>query len=52
MIADIKGKISRSGSNLTANLEDNLTEMYGALRYIPFNKAMKPILANAIFPNK
>ena len=53
MIADIKGKISRSGSNLTENLEDNLTgNVFGALRYIPFNKAMKPILANAIFPKQ
>ncbi|OQC00355.1 MAG: hypothetical protein BWX78_01227 [Firmicutes bacterium ADurb.Bin099] len=53
MIADIKGKISRSGSNLTENSEDNLTgNVFGALRYIPFNKVMKPILANTIFPRE
>lgn len=53
MIADIKGKISRCGSNLTENLEDNLTgNVFGALRYIPFNMAMKPILANAIYPRQ
>lgn len=51
MIAEIYGKISSSGSNLHNRLEDNLTgNVFGILRYIPFEKAMKPIIANAIYP--
>lgn len=51
MIAEIFGKLSSSGSNLHDRLEDNLTgNVFGALRYIPFDKAMKPIIANAIYP--
>lgn len=51
MIAEIKGKISSSGSNLNDRLEDNLTgNVFGALRYIPFDLAMKQILVNAIYP--
>jgi hypothetical protein len=45
MIAEIYGKISSSGSNLSERLEDNLTgDFFGTLRYIPFNKIMKNIL--------
>ena len=45
MLAELKGKISSKGSNLSDRLEDKLTgDFFGALRYIPFNKAMKPIL--------
>lgn len=52
MIAEIYGKLSTSGSNLNDRLEDNLTgNVLGALRYIPFDKAVKPVLANTIFPN-
>ena len=51
MIAEIKGKISSSGSNLHDRLEDNLTgNVFGSLRYIPFDLAMKQILTNAIYP--
>lgn len=51
MLAEIYGKISRTGSNLHDRLEDNLTgNVFGALRYIPFDKAMKQIIANAIYP--
>lgn len=51
MIADIKGKISSSGSNLSERLEDNLTgNVFGALRYIPFSANMGKILANAVYP--
>ncbi|MEK4246582.1 hypothetical protein MKZ20_14770 [Psychrobacillus sp. FSL K6-2684] len=39
MIAEIRGKISRSGSNLTERLEDNLTgNVFGALRYLPYER--------------
>lgn len=45
MIAEIKGKISSTGSNLSERLEDKLTgDLLGLLRYIPFNKATKSIL--------
>jgi hypothetical protein len=51
MIADIRGKISRNGTNLTERLEDNLTgNVFGALRYIPFSNVMGKILANGVFP--
>lgn len=46
MIAEIKGKISSTGSNLSERLEDKLTgDLFGSLRYIPFNKAIKNILS-------
>lgn len=51
LLAEIYGKISSSGSNLSDRLEDNLTgNVFGSLRYIPFDKAMKPILSNAVYP--
>ena len=51
MIADIKGKISRSGSNLTDRLEDNLTgNVFGALRYMPFTTVMGEMLVRAVHP--
>lgn len=51
MIAEICGKISSSGSNLSDRLEDNLTgDVFGSLRYIPFCQALKPILVNSIYP--
>ena len=44
--AEIKGKISSTGSNLSERLEDKLTgDFFGSLRYIPFNKAPKSILS-------
>lgn len=49
MIAEIHGKISRSGSNLRTTSEDNLTgDVFGALRYVPFNELMKPLILNSI----
>ncbi|WP_379969177.1 hypothetical protein [Ectobacillus sp. sgz5001026] len=52
MIAEIKGKLSQTGSNLTNRLEDNLTgNFFGALRYIPFNLALRNIFLNGIFPH-
>lgn len=51
LIAEIKGKISQSGTNLTERLEDNLTgNFFGVMRYIPFNKGLKQILLNGIYP--
>ena len=51
MIAEIHHKISSNGSNLTDRLEDNLTgDFFGAMRYIPFNQGLKPILASCIYP--
>lgn len=48
LIAEINGKISRSGSNLSERLEDQLTgDFLGNLRYIPFEKGMKIILEKA-----
>jgi hypothetical protein len=46
LIAEIEGKISSTGSNLSERLEDKLTgDFFGSLRYIPFNKATKSILS-------
>jgi len=51
MLAEIYGKISSKGNNLSDRLEDNLTgNVFGCLRYIPFNKVMKPILINSVYP--
>lgn len=51
MLAEIEGKISRSGSNLSERLEDQLTgNVFGALRYIPFSKGLGAVLANSVFP--
>lgn len=51
MIAELHGKISRSGSNLSDRLEDDLTgNVFGSLRYIPFNLAMQQIICNAVYP--
>lgn len=45
VIAEIHGKISSKGTNLHERLEDNLTsDVFGALRYMSFNKGMKSIL--------
>ena len=49
MIAELKGKISSKGTNLTETLEDDLTgNFFGSLRYIPFSKGIKKILIEAI----
>lgn len=53
MIAEINGKISQTGSNLHDRLEDNLTgNVFGALRYIPFNLALQNILADCVYPEE
>lgn len=49
MLAEIKGKVSRTGSNLSERLEDNLTgNVFGALRYIPFIYGLGKVLANTV----
>ena len=53
MIAEIKGKISSSNSNLSDRMEDELTgNVFGNLRYLPFNKGLKKILVNAVYPQE
>ena len=49
MIAELYGKISKTGSNLTERLEDQLTgNFFGSLRYLPFNIGMKPLLQKSV----
>ncbi|MDR3597710.1 hypothetical protein [Clostridium sp.] len=51
MIAEIKGKISSLGSNLSNRLEDDLTgNVFGTLRYMSFNHGLKKILMQGIYP--
>jgi len=48
MIAEIHGKISSKGSNLSDRLEDNLTgDIFGSLRYLPFDLGIAQILKAA-----
>ena len=52
MIAEIHGKISSSGSNLSNRLEDKLTgDIFGALRYLPFHIGLAQILKAANLPH-
>lgn len=47
-IAEIKGKISESGSNLSERMEDLLTsDVFGCLRYLPVEKGLFPFLKTA-----
>ncbi|WP_214759905.1 hypothetical protein [Exiguobacterium sp. s146] len=49
MLAEIKGKVSRTGSNLSERLEDNLTgNVFGVLRYLPFSDGLGKVLANVV----
>ncbi len=51
MLADIHGKISESGSNLTDRLEDYLTgTFFGTLRYISFHKGLGALLSRTMKP--
>lgn len=53
MIAEIKGKLWQTGHNLNDMLEDNLTgNFFGALRYIPFDLALRNILSAGVYPRK
>lgn len=50
LIAEIKGKISSSGSNLSDRLEDKLTgDVFGALRYLKFNRGLRQLIENTKF---
>ena len=52
MLAEINGKISKTGRNLNDRLEDELTgNILGTLRYIPFSEGLQPILQNSVFPS-
>ena len=47
-IAEIHGKLSSSGSNISDRLEDLLTaDVFGCLRYLPFEKGFQKILTRA-----
>lgn len=53
MIAEIKGKLWQTGHNLNESLEDNLTgNFFGALRYIPFDLALRKILSAGVYPSR
>ena len=49
MLAELHGKISRSGSNLRTTSDDNLTgNVFGTLRYVSFKQLTKPLLLSSI----
>ena len=49
MVEEFYGKISRSGSNLSDNLEDKLTGgFFGTFRYIDFCDGLQSILCGAL----
>lgn len=51
MIAELHGKISSTGSNLSDRMEDKLTgDIFGSLRYLPFELGIGPILSKATIP--
>lgn len=51
MLAEIHNKISGTGSNLSDRLEDQLTgDVFGALRYLPYELGLKRILAQVYYP--
>lgn len=50
MIAEIHNKISKTGSNLSERLEDQLTgDFFGAIRYLPFEAALQHVLTAVRF---
>ncbi|MGN4292213.1 hypothetical protein [Bacillus cereus group sp. MYBK87-2] len=52
MIAEIHGKISSDGSNLSERLEDKLTgDIFGSLRYLPYRKGLYHLLLGTKFLN-
>ena len=51
LIAEIYNKISKDGKNLSDRLEDKLTgDFLGTLRYMSFNRGLKVIFTNCIYP--
>ncbi|HDR7537277.1 hypothetical protein [Bacillus toyonensis] len=52
MIAEIYGKISSDGSNLSERLEDKLTgDIFGSLRYLPYRKELYQLVSGIKFLN-
>ena len=52
MIAEIHSKISRTGTNLSDRLEDQLTgDVFGTFRYVPARMALIPFLSRAYLIN-
>ncbi|MBJ8072709.1 hypothetical protein [Bacillus cereus] len=52
MIAEIHGKVSSDGSNLSERLEDKLTgDIFGSLRYLPYRKGLYQLLSGTKFLN-
>lgn len=53
MIAELHNKISRTGSNLSDRLEDQLTgNFFGAIRYLPFELGLHMVLKALKFADK
>lgn len=51
MIAEICGKMGGFNLNLSERMEDELTgNVFGNLRYLPFNKGLKQILIHSVYP--
>jgi hypothetical protein len=47
-VAEIRGKISGAGANLSERMEDLLTsDIFGCMRYLPIEKALIPFLERA-----
>lgn len=47
-VAEIRGKISETGTNLSERMEDLLTsDVFGCMRYLPAEKALVPFLQTA-----
>ncbi|TET41771.1 MAG: hypothetical protein E3J66_04840, partial [Dehalococcoidia bacterium] len=47
-LAEIHGKISETGTNLSERMEDLLTsDIFGCMRYLPTQKALIPFLQTA-----
>lgn len=53
MLADVHGKISESGNNLSDRLEDYLTgTFFGTLRYMGFHKGLGALLSRTLKPSE
>jgi hypothetical protein len=47
-VAEIRGKISQAGTNLSERMEDLLTsDVFGCMRYLPAQKVLTPFLCRA-----
>ncbi len=51
-VAEIRGKISETGANLSERMEDLLTsDTFGCMRYVPPDRALLPFLSEACSSN-